>query len=320
MSETKKRKFLKHPGQIPSTCMVRDGFLDSLHRHPRDMRVWFDEDPHKYYVDWKDDGDYSCENTLSVTKLCDRFFPQFDPEWTVKRMREKNTIDKNPEYRGKSDDEILEKWSSDGKSAREAGSKIHTLIDEYFNGELTLDHIREHECKIYPEMQQFVSFHEEHLVPLGLKPYRSEWFVFTDERTRIPGAVDMTFVRSADDDGKILHLVIYDWKRTKKIKRYNYMKATGFGPLHELPDTNYYHYTLQLNMYKYILEHFYKDCLFEGKKYAEIKVDTMNLIVLHPNHKSYQIHGVPNLQETIVKLMEIRADELKYSEAHKEPQ
>ena len=51
-------------------------------------------------------------------------------------------------------------------------------------------------------------------------------------------------------------LDIYDWKRSKEIKR------NGFGryathPLlkeDEIPDANYYKYSLQLAAYKYILE------------------------------------------------------------------
>ena len=64
-----------------------------------------------------------------------------------------------------------------------------------------------------------------------------------------------------------------------------------------LPDTNYWHYSLQLNTYKYMLE----------KNYGE-KVVGMYLVCLHPNNanKSYIRLKVPHLKQELKDLMKLR--------------
>ena len=46
---------------------------------------------------------------------------------------------------------------------------------------------------------------------------------------------------------------LFDWKRSKQIKKENRYRK-GKHPLNHLDDANYWHYALQLNIYKYILE------------------------------------------------------------------
>ena len=67
-------------------------------------------------------------------------------------------------------------------------------------------------------------------------------------------------------------------------------------PVNHLPDTNYWHYCLQLNTYKYMIEQEY------GKKVSE-----MYLVCLHPNNKnkSYQRFKVVDLQNEIKQLLSL---------------
>ena len=64
--------------------------------------------------------------------------------------------------------------------------------------------------------------------------------------------------------------------------------------INDIPDTNYWHYALQLNIYKYILE----------KKYNK-QVTDMYLVILHPNNSNnnYIRLAIPNLNNTILKLV-----------------
>jgi hypothetical protein len=48
-------------------------------------------------------------------------------------------------------------------------------------------------------------------------------------------------------------------------------------PLDHLHDTNYWHYSLQLNVYRWFLETYYG-----------LKINDMYLIVLHPDNKNYR--------------------------------
>jgi hypothetical protein len=98
-------------------------------------------------------------------------------------------------------------------------------------------------------------------------------------------------------------LSIYDWKRSKEIT-----KTNGFGKsaltecIGYLPDSNFWHYALQLNTYKLILERNY------GKRVKELK-----LVRLHPDaeHNNYEVLDVPIMSEEMDMLVEYRLASLK---------
>ena len=89
-------------------------------------------------------------------------------------------------------------------------------------------------------------------------------------------------------------------ERYKKIE-----KTNGFGEfaltecIDHLPDCNFWHYALQLNTYKAILE----------LKYGR-KVEKMSLVCLHSNLPHYQLITVPNLSNEIASLFSLRKEEL----------
>ena len=64
-----------------------------------------------------------------------------------------------------------------------------------------------------------------------------------------------------------------------------------------MPDSNFWHYSLQLNTYKYLLE----------KNYNKV-VKGMYLICLHPNNENnnYLKYKVPILKEEMKSLMNLR--------------
>jgi len=92
-------------------------------------------------------------------------------------------------------------------------------------------------------------------------------------------------------------LDIYDWKRSKGIKMDNKWQSALTDCIKHLPDCNYYHYCLQLNTYKALLE----------KNYGE-KIKDMYLVCLHPNNenKSYQLIKVLDLQKEVKDLFDLR--------------
>jgi hypothetical protein len=98
-------------------------------------------------------------------------------------------------------------------------------------------------------------------------------------------------------------LLIYDWKRCKEIVKVNAYGSTATTEcVRHLPDTNFWHYALQLNTYKNIIE----------QKYGA-KVVGLCLVCLHPDNSngSYQIIEVPFLDKEIADLFEYRKNMLK---------
>jgi hypothetical protein len=138
---------------------------------------------------------------------------------------------------------------------------------------------------VSPHFAQFITDHP------FLRCYRAEWMIF-DEDVRLAGSIDFV---SENADGT---LTLYDWKRCKEIKKTN--PFGGFAEtecIAHLPDTNYWHYALQLNTYKTILE----------RKY-EKKIKEMFLVGLHPALPSYQLLKVPHLRQELAALFALRSN------------
>ena len=112
-----------------------------------------------------------------------------------------------------------------------------------------------------------------------------------DRELKFAGSIDMTFQRK---DGTI---DIYDWKRCKEIKKLNGWESATTKCIDYLPNTNFWHYSLQLNTYKAILE-----------KNYNVKVGDLYLVCLHPNNKneSYIKIKCADLSEEVAQLFELR--------------
>jgi len=231
--------------------------LSEKNKHPRDERIQFIEETHSYVVDGSSAG------IISTTTLIHEHFPKFDATRVLRMMR-----NKSEKYPGMSDQQIKESWEQNGKKASGSGTKMHKMIENFYNDIKN----NEEDCKL-KEYTFFLDFDREVRVAKKFEPYRTEWSIF-DGDIDLAGQLDMLYKR---EDGTF---ALYDWKRVKDIKTDNQYEK-GLGKLKHLPHCNYYHYSLQLNVYKKILETRY-----------DIIVSEMMLVVLHPDNDTYKLHEV----------------------------
>lgn len=253
-------------------------YLKEKNVHDRDAGIVFDEEPHVYYVHGKTDN-------ISVTTLVHKHFPKFDAKLVISRMMRSKNWPNSP-YFGKSAEEIQNQWSQSGLDATTKGTYMHKSIEMFYNNDPVTDNDT-------PEYKMFMDFHNDHKDTL--EAYRTEWEVY-DEEHKIAGSIDMVF-RNVEDDT----YSIYDWKRTKEIKMRNAFGGRGSYPLKSFHDCNYVHYSLQLNIYKRILETRY------GKTIRD-----MYLICMHPEYpKSYMKYEVMDMQEYVSVLFQDRISTLR---------
>jgi len=251
--------------------------LARLNPHPRDSQIQFYDHyegrEHVYKIQGMQ------KEPISVTTLIHKYFPEFDPDATVNQYYDNWQRKKDPRYYGKSKEEIKAEWKQSGVEASRLGSEMHLQIELFFNDELK-------EIPQTKEFQMFLTWwnYFQQAFP-GWRPYRTEWLVYNRDGT-LSGSIDMIMSNPTGD------LMIVDWKRSKEIKAKGFKGKTGFGPLACLEDCNYAHYSVQLNTYKYILEHNY------GKR-----VVGMFLAVFHPDQHNYLFYPVPDLQEQVGNLM-----------------
>jgi len=94
---------------------------------------------------------------------------------------------------------------------------------------------------------------------------------------------------------------VYDWKRSKEISMINnYNKFAKNKLICHMPDSNFWHYALQLNTYKAILE----------EKYGKT-VTKLALVCLHPDKTNFQVIPVPILQDEMKALMALRKGQVQ---------
>lgn len=248
--------------------------LEEINRHDRDGLVSFDEEKHIYTI--KDDE----SQYMSVTTFVHSNFPKFDADMIIDNMMKSPSWQKN-KYFGQTKEEIKTKWEATRNEAANSGTQMHKLIEDYYNELITRKELPINMI----EMEYFKHFIDDHHDENEFKPYRSEWRVF-DEELKIAGSIDMVF---EDNNGNLL---IYDWKRCRNIDKgndkFNFGKPMNPELEEDMFDTNYWHYVLQLNIYKLILE----------RKYNK-KVTELALVNLHPNNwnKSYCCFYLPILNE-----------------------
>lgn len=258
--------------------------------HPRDARISFEEETHTYTIDGSREGWTSCTGFIHT------YFAPFEPDVVIEKMmkssRWKPGGESYEKYNGMTPEEIKKKWSDDSGESSGLGTRMHLDIEHYNNaepvGNLAAD---EYEPNLGTEWSYFLSYERKHRLKHGFVPFRTEWLVFKED-IKLAGSIDMVYMKP---DGT---LAIYDWKRAKEIK-FDNKYQTGLSPLEHLPDTNYWHYSLQLNIYRRILEELYG-----------VSVSELALVVLHPINSSYRVVQLNRMDDEVTAMFADRARRL----------
>ena len=281
--------------------------LKKRNSHPRDEHLAFDEPTHKYTIL----SDLS-SNYTSVTTWNHSHFPHFNADAVIKNMMKGKNWNSQNKYWGQTAEEIKELWKKNGEAVSGAGTSMHFDIECFMNQDLVdednepVNATHEELLDVYQqEMDEGIpppntsdewQFFLEYAKTFpSLKPYRTEWMIY-DEDLKLAGSIDMVY---ENPDGS---LMIYDWKRAKDItKKPAFNKYGKTECINHLPDTNFWHYSLQLNTYKAILE----------SKYNK-KITALYLVRLHPDNpkKTYELIKCADLSNEIADLFELRRNEL----------
>jgi len=269
--------------------------------HTRDENIQFIEDGHKYTIKTDSESKY-----ISVTTLIHLQFAQFDADKVIQNIMRGKNWKEGHKYWGLTAKQIKQQWASNATDVSCAGTNLHNNIECFMNHFIPLNYTHKEIYETYMqennayilknvsinssintvEWNHFIEFIKD--TP-DLKPYKTEWTVYNED-VKIAGSIDMVYEHP---DGT---LSIYDWKRCKDINKINYYNKYAISPcICHLPDTNFWHYALQLNIYKKILE----------EKYGKKVVDLF-LVKLHPNEESYEMIEIPMLDKEIDDLFLLR--------------
>lgn len=216
------------------------------------------------------------ERYVSVTTLIHRYTQEFDKDfwssykalekllpkdsWNIEKKSLLNSKKFNRELLdtysisendfNKVQQEILDSWEEENRKSCERGTKIHEEIEHSFYNNphnISLQKFGlggKFECKKdYSELDLEYGVYPEYLI------YRES----DDGILRIAGQVDL-IVKSGNE------ITIIDHKTNKKIDQksgFDSLSKSNFKmkyPLNNLMDCNFYHYTLQLSTYAWMLQ------------------------------------------------------------------
>tara|TARA_B100000131_G_scaffold170392_2_gene164558 strand:+ start:418 stop:1191 length:774 start_codon:yes stop_codon:yes gene_type:complete len=204
----------------------------------------FDPENHRYTLE------QSPIEFTSATTLLHKFFAPFDSEKIAS-----NLVENHPKYQGRLIEDVLDDW----KKSAEDGTSIHNAMEMgiikhnegnefadaiFTTGGLDRDCTRKLKHGLRWLKNQFAK--KDHLT---LYP---ELMVYSEEMA-IAGTMDLLVYNKEKE-----HYTIVDWKTNKAIRQQAFKEAKGMQPeTAHLDDCNFIHYTLQLSLYRYILETYY---------------------------------------------------------------
>lgn len=275
---------------------IKITYLSLINPHPRDKNINFYDEGHKYTIITDPDSKYT-----SVTTWVHEHFPKFNSDLIIKNMMKGKSWKEGHKYWGMTPQEIKTQWNTNKDNVANAGTDLHYDIECFMNDkrlqfrythkelyEIYNSNTSEEKKKEKPtEWQYFINFIKD--TP-KLKPYRTEWTIY-DEDLKLAGSIDMVY---ENDDGT---LSIYDWKRCKEITRVNNFNKFALKEcINYMPDSNFWHYCIQLNTYKVILE----------RKYNKT-VKELYLVRLHPDaeESDYELISLPIITKEINELFDL---------------
>ncbi len=288
-------------------------YLAALNSHPYDWRVRFNPELHIYYVFYDEVKTHSALHNLSASTWAKQNFSHFEE----KEDEILNKIVKNKShliYGGMTRQEIKQKWKSDADEASHKGTFYHLLLENHCNG-FDLEHSKY--SHLIP-IQQYLTWRKDIFDP-EFKEFRTEIRFHSSIDLRIVGTADLIAIRKnhgpPEKTNGVLTLSIFDWKNTKRLDMKNrYVEnLCGTGACENVVDCNFGHYCIQQNIYKWLLETFYNNWTYNGMKYTSVKVEKMQLIVIHENNKDNKVNAVdvPDMSSNIQRMVEERKLELQ---------
>ena len=272
--------------------------------------VCFNEEAHLYW----DEGNEN-EKYISVTTLIHNFTQPFDKDfWSAYKALEKlipkeywpmekksllNTKKFNRELLSlydisdndfnKEQQDILDEWDKTNRESCERGTEIHAQLENAYYSKPKDISLQKYgiggkfECrKGYSKIDMVCGVYPEYLI----------YTKSDDGILKIAGQIDL-LIKNGND------IWIVDYKTNKSIDMKSGFdtqtkkNATMLYPLNNLMDCNYFHYTLQLSTYAYMIQKLNPDFNIKG------------LIMVHYDHKgNVTQYNLDYLKEEVRRMLD----------------
>jgi len=233
----------------------------------------FYEETHQYFCDG--------EEFASVTTYIKRFTNGFNPNEIINQFYNKWQRDPTSDYCGKTPDQIKKEWIDNGKKSSDFGIKVHKEIEHF---------IRYGTPAETPEFEQYIEWVSNQD---NIEIVETEFKVFDDD-LKLAGTMDLLAMINEK-----LYIIDHKTSQNKKLypdKKYKSM----LYPFKNYWDEEFSTYTLQLALYKDILE----------RKYG-YNISGCYLLHLNSCNESYNLIETPINTKDIEKLKQFRLSEIQ---------
>jgi len=243
--------------------------------------TYFDE-PHEYYV--------GKQKFVSVTTLIHKYVEEFDEDKWSKI--------KADEYKLKQR-EIIRAWKFINRKGTMKGSIIHDYAENLFLNKVFKYPIEEIIAEFgFDPIKQEYDITKKHVHDFyndcfgKLIPVKTELVVY-DPESMIAGMIDMLFYNVRKKEYQL-----WDWKTNKAFSRESdrYM----LDELFTIQDCDMNTYSLQLSLYKYIIE-----------KTTSIKLGDSHIVWFSHNNEKYEIIKTNDMSYFVELIVNKRINELK---------
>lgn len=252
--------------------------------HLRDLRVFdcitFIQSTHRYLINNQPSA------PISVTGLLGLYKEKFEEDkWAAIKAKKLGIL---PE-------EMKRVWKQNNLYSTHRGTILHNYIENFYNNKIvpydkeTVEKdlgVDEHH-RLRDEIQQLTTqFKDFYKDTPDLLPLKKEFVVGDIHGTKICGMLDLIAYNTKTDTFEI-----YDYKTNKEIKFSSSFNKQLLAPLDDIDECEFNVYSLQLNVYKYIIE-----------KYTRIKIDKLYVVWFNIKNETYQLIPLLDMQDK-VKLM-----------------
>jgi len=237
--------------------------------HPTGQKIEFKEDTHTYMSDGV--------KYTSVTTLLKQWFPQFDEDRIAARTAQKRGITK---------EEILAEWRQTNNEACTLGTNVHLMCESILKGEEIPKPLNQKEQNYLDVVSKYIP-----RLTKKLEFIESEKIIFSP-KYKIAGTVDLIFRLKNN-------IILMDWKTNKKLEFTNKYGEKGLRQLKHLDNCNFVKYSLQLHIYKKILE--------EENYFKNI----LKPVIIYINPPEINSYPVLDLQKEVKSMLNIAETESK---------
>ena len=221
--------------------------------------IKFKEDNHTYL--YNGDADVF---PISVTGKVHEYIEEFDADLWAGKTAEK---------RGITVEEVHREWDENREKACTKGTLFHKYAENKLNNKYENLDVSP---KLTDMFDEFYRLSIDNLIPI-----KSE-IVIGDIELQIAGMIDQLYWSN-----KLDGLVIFDWKTNKKLRRDNRYKKM-LTLFNDLDDCEYNIYSIQLNVYRYIVE-----------RNTNLKIKAAYIAWFNENNDKVEIIKCANMQHRV---------------------